>query len=296
MKQEIAPPATARAQLESERDFLLQSLDDLELEHESGGIDDESYAQLRDDYTARAAAVLRTLRDGVDRRPEPARAPSTRRRIVIIAGVAAFAIGAGVALAAALGARLPGQTPTGNSQADSSSSSSANQKQLAKQAAALQRQVDANPGDYDLRLALAIVLEKENKYLDAIKQYDAAIGIDGNRPEAHANEGRLFFLSSASAANAQERQQLMNEALLAFNRAIDVGRSYSDTFYFRGVLFAQEGQLARAQTDFQQYLLATPSGQWADAARTLLARVTAALEAPSTTVPPTTKPPSTTRK
>src|SRR5439155_17950664 len=89
VKQEVAPPPADRERLESERDFLLQSLDDLELEHESGGIDDESYAQLRDDYTARAAAVLRALRDGVDARPEPAPATSTRRRVVVIAAVVA---------------------------------------------------------------------------------------------------------------------------------------------------------------------------------------------------------------
>ena len=63
----------SRGHLEEERDFLLQSLDDLELEHESGGIDDDSYTELHDDYTARAAAVIRTLRDGVDARPEPPR-------------------------------------------------------------------------------------------------------------------------------------------------------------------------------------------------------------------------------
>ena len=40
-----------RRRLEDERDFLMQSLDDLELERESGGIDDESYAELHDDYT-----------------------------------------------------------------------------------------------------------------------------------------------------------------------------------------------------------------------------------------------------
>src|SRR5207302_6258896 len=80
MKQEEAPPATARAQLESERDFLLQSLDDLELEHESGGIDHESYAPPRDDYTAPAAPGPRALRPRADARPAPARPPSTPRR------------------------------------------------------------------------------------------------------------------------------------------------------------------------------------------------------------------------
>ena len=64
-----------RRQLEEERDFLMQSLDDLELEHESGGIDDESYEELHDDYTARAAAVIRTLRDG-----STSRRPRRRRR------------------------------------------------------------------------------------------------------------------------------------------------------------------------------------------------------------------------
>jgi hypothetical protein len=36
----------------------------------------------------------------------------------VIAGVTVFAIVAGIALASALGARLPGQTASGNSQSD----------------------------------------------------------------------------------------------------------------------------------------------------------------------------------
>ena len=64
-------------ELEDERDFLMQSLDDLELERESGGIDDESYHELHDDYTARAAAMIRALRDGVDA-PAGARAAGRR--------------------------------------------------------------------------------------------------------------------------------------------------------------------------------------------------------------------------
>src|SRR5262249_38766367 len=63
-------PSEDRARLEAERDVLLKSLDDLEAEHAAGGIDDESYQTLRDDYTARAAAVIRALRDGVDARPD----------------------------------------------------------------------------------------------------------------------------------------------------------------------------------------------------------------------------------
>ncbi len=89
-----------KRQLEEERDFLMKSLDDLELEHDSGGIDDESYAELHDDYTARAAAVIRTLRDGVDvtYAPPPQTPHGTRRRIRLVAGVLVFAIVAGVSL------------------------------------------------------------------------------------------------------------------------------------------------------------------------------------------------------
>ena len=49
----------ALARLEEEREFLLQSLRDLEREREAGDIDDADYARLRDDYTTRAAATLR---------------------------------------------------------------------------------------------------------------------------------------------------------------------------------------------------------------------------------------------
>ncbi len=69
----------SREQLEAERDFLLKSLDDLEAERAAGGIDEESYQALHDDYTARAAATIRTLRDGVDARPAGA-GTSWRRR------------------------------------------------------------------------------------------------------------------------------------------------------------------------------------------------------------------------
>ena len=116
-----------RRQLEEERDFLMQSLDDLDVEHETGGIDEESYTELHDDYTARAAAVIRTLRDGVDVTPAPApRSPNrTRRRVVLVSVVLVFAIAAGTSLAYALGARLPGQTASGNSTAAPSTTNAA---------------------------------------------------------------------------------------------------------------------------------------------------------------------------
>ena len=60
-----------QGELERERDFLLKSLDDLETERAAGNIDDASYAELHDDYTARAAAP--SARSATASTPGPSR-------------------------------------------------------------------------------------------------------------------------------------------------------------------------------------------------------------------------------
>ncbi len=282
-----------RRQLEEERDFLLQSLDDLELEHDSGGIDDESYNQLHDDYTARAAAVIRTLRDGVDARPEPPRSPRrSRTRVAVVAGVVAFALVVGVLLSSALGVRLPGQTSSGNTGA-TPSTTNASAKALAAKIKDLEAKANASPDDYPLRLQLARAYEENGDLSNALKQSDAAITIDANRPEGHANAARLLYLASEQVPTKDGQAQLVAQALAGFDQAIKVGPDYADSYYFRGILYAFAMQdYARAQVDLQNYLVKAPSGQWAAQARQLLAQVTNQLESPSTTVPPTTtKPP-----
>ena len=54
----------------------------------AAGIDDESYAELHDDYTARAAATIRALRDGVDvtARAPPPRAGPAPALVIIVGG------------------------------------------------------------------------------------------------------------------------------------------------------------------------------------------------------------------
>jgi hypothetical protein len=105
------------AQLEEQRAFLLRSLADLEREHEAGDIDEHDYAALKDDYTARAASVLRALDEGRAALPPRRRAVSGRRRALTIGAVVVGAVVAGLAVARAAGQRLPGQTVTGNSAA-----------------------------------------------------------------------------------------------------------------------------------------------------------------------------------
>ena len=98
--------------LDNERDFLFRSLDDLDAEHADGNLDDATYERLKLDYTARAARVLHQL-DGEAVPVETGAPVKTGRRVLVGLCVLTFAVAASVALAYGLGARLPGQTITG---------------------------------------------------------------------------------------------------------------------------------------------------------------------------------------
>jgi tetratricopeptide (TPR) repeat protein len=102
------------AALEEQRDFLLRSLDDLEREHEAGDVDDHDYQALKDDYTARAARVIRSV-EAHEAQMAAARRPRSRARVALVGvGVAAFALVAGILVAQAAGRRDAGDTITGN--------------------------------------------------------------------------------------------------------------------------------------------------------------------------------------
>ena len=74
-------------ELEAEREFLLKSLDDLDSELLAGNIDPDNYRVLHDDYTARAAAVIKSIDDGVNRKT-----PAEARRSTVMKYVTIFAV------------------------------------------------------------------------------------------------------------------------------------------------------------------------------------------------------------
>ena len=128
------------AHLEQQRDFLLQSLADLDREHDVGDLDDEDFTELRDDYTARAAETLRAIEEKraafADARPPR----DLRRTLLVLGGVALFAIVAGFVVAGSLGARKPGETSSGGFKVAETSSQKAN--------ACIQKMTDGS-GDTD---------------------------------------------------------------------------------------------------------------------------------------------------
>ncbi len=127
--------STGRMTETDDREFLLRSIRDLEAERDRRATSPpDDYANLRDDYTARAAAALRG---------EPATTAPIRRSWIVFAGILVLAIGAGLVVANSAGERTPTDALTGS--------------------------ITASTND---RLARASELIAAGKAVDALKMYD----------------------------------------------------------------------------------------------------------------------------
>ena len=250
---------------DDEREFLFRSLDDLESERDAGNIDDGTYERLHSDYTARAAAAIRA---DAATAPEAVAPPtSPMRRVLTVGGIVVFGVVAALALASALGGRLPGQTSSGNtatvSQAD-------RQKTL-------ERAVARRPSDVQAHLALARFLMAREKYTGAFREFTNVTTIDPTVAEAQAYSGWLLFLAGR-----------VDDALPRIDAAITADETYPDAHFFRGlVLLRGKQDAAGAVPQFQRYLTLVPDGPLSDQVRQVLAQAVAAT---STTSPTSTRP------
>ncbi|HZN13861.1 MAG TPA: tetratricopeptide repeat protein [Acidimicrobiales bacterium] len=140
-----------------EREFLLRSLRDLDAERDAGDIDAADYDELRDDYTARAAAVLRGTESA---------SPRPRRRWLVLGAIATVAVVAGLLVATTSGQRLPNGPATGS--------------------------IDASTAE---RLDLARQYIADGKAVEALKTYDQILKVNPRHPEALAYRGWLVRLA-----------------------------------------------------------------------------------------------------
>jgi len=272
----VKPEALPDDALEREREFLLRSLDDLESEYAAGNIDDENYATLRDDYTARAAGVIRAL-DGVGAPVADDARPSTRRRVLTALGVVGFAGLAGVLLASALGARLPGQTVTGNAQ-----------QAVSKQSAgdALARAAKQQPANFAAQLAYAKFLDANHRPAQAERAYEAALKLQPGSADALSASAWFLYRAATSTTDDSSRRTLLDAARTRLDRAVAADPGFPDAHVFRGVvLFRAFDDPAHAVPELQQYLVAQPDGPMSSMVRSVLAEAQRALDASSSTVP-----------
>ena len=215
--------------LEEEREFLLQSIRDLDAEFAAGDLDEHDHRSLRDDYTARAADVLRRL-EGSD---TPARPPlpggkappgggSRRRAAVAAVLLAIVAGGAGYAVASASDDRLATDEATG----------------------------DIVEGSTD-RITKAQLLVNQGKILEAVKVYDELLDEDPRNPVALAQRGWLLVQVGEPS--------LVDSGLASIDRAIAVEPSYADAYFFRGMtLLRAKAEPVMAAEAFQAGLDANP--------------------------------------
>ena len=246
------------AHLEEERDFLLRSLDDLERERDEGNLAPEEYERLRDDYTARTAAVLRAIRDGLDARPVAPPVP-LRRRIAVGVGIGAFAVAAALLLARSLGERLPGQTVTGNDQLGGSARGEVcpvGRGDLDD----LERAAERSAAD---RLAYAGALVEAGRAPEGLRQYDEVLAGDPANAASLVCSAQVVFGAG-----------LIDDALVRLDAAVDADPSFAPAYYVRGLLrFQADGDAEGALVDLRRYRRLDPGGPFTAEAATAIEEI-----------------------
>jgi len=250
--------AAREAELASDREVLLSSLEDLEREHLAGDVDDTDYETLRAGYVARAATTLRAIEQ---LRLEASAAPPTggaptggaptggtnsaygrlrralgRRRSRVVLGLVGTCCVLGlIAIAAAhlAGARLPGQYASG----------SVNLPQATK---------------VHQQLEQASILGSTGKQSAAVALYGTVLAEVPNQPEALTYRGWLIRL--AGIADKSPTAVRTGDSELA--DAAKVAPGYADARALYGIsLLEDDGQVRLALAQFKAFLADHPSSE-----------------------------------
>ncbi len=212
-------PSGDRRALEEERDFLLQSIRDLDVELAAGDIDPADHRELHDGYTVRAATVLRALAA----EEAPAAKSSTQdagglgRRVGIGAGLAAFAVAAGLLLAQFAGERGASDALTGS--------------------------IDESIREMNLRCQQ---LGANAEMQAALTCFDELLLQDPQNVEALTWKGWYLVLTVGSAQEAGEDEladRLIVVAQDSLQQAVDIDPNYAPARAFRAVVFERQGDL-----------------------------------------------------
>ncbi len=224
-----------------ERDFLLASLNDLELEYAAGDLDDDDYQQLKSDYTVRAADLIRGI-EGTEKATsknsgsktsvgprvagskDRAKAGNSIGRLVSTAvGLLIFAVGAGWLLAQAVGERGASDGLTG-----------------------------ALPESPREKVLTCQQLMSTGELRDSLVCFDEVLAEDPQNVEALTYKGWFLILASGSAQQAGDEEAFAEFVALgerSLADAVAVDPSFSDARAFRAVVFSRLGRDDEACTE-----------------------------------------------
>lgn len=219
------PDGVLQVELRDERQFLLQSLRDLDREREAGDIDELDYVALRDGYTARAAYVITQLGGSNDLSKVSPRRSGRMRMIGIAVVVILCASGIGWFMATQFGQRLPGQSLSGGI-ADSTASllSQARAVNFTDPATAVDLYSQVLKTDPDniealtYRAWLIALISRDASedlkvlaFATATEDLGRAIALDPRYPDAHCFLGIIRFRIAADAKGAKEELLVCQE-------------------------------------------------------------------------------------
>ena len=227
--------------LEEERDLLLQSLADLEQEYAAGDLDRADYESLRDDYTVRAAAIIRRLEGGEQRSTGATGADDEvteadegggrkpARRLAILVGLGAFALLAGLLLARTAGERGVNDQITGS--IDESSRTKVVRCQ----------ELGSTGGDL----------------LGALECFDEILLDDPDNAEALAYRGWYVLLAGGSLQQTSDGSdqadadaaELLASGLDYLSRSIEADPTFPDPLAFRASVYDRLGESELACAD-----------------------------------------------
>ena len=214
-------------ELHEQRDFLLRSIADLDREYEAGDLADDDYRTLRDDYTTRAAEVLRAIEGTAaadvglagSRPAPPSKVPS--RTVFWIIGLLLVALGAGWLVATSAGERVAGDAASGSIPEASTD-----------------------------RIARAQQLVRQGEVLEAVQVYDELLDDDPENPVALAEKGWLVSRVDPS---------LVDGGLASIEKAIELDPGYAEAHFFRGMILLQaKNDTAGAASAFETALESDP--------------------------------------
>lgn len=194
--------------LDEEREFLLNSLRDLEREYSAGDVDHDDYTVLRDGYVARAAALTREI-EGTADVAENEDAATGKKWVKILGAVVvviALAVASGWWVASQSGQRLPGQSSSGGIEMSSS-----------------------------VRLSLARSLNFTDP-AQAIQLYTDVLKIEPDNVEALTYRSWLLTLS-ASGASEDIKNAAYATAIDDLLRAVELDPTYPDSQCFIGIVY-----------------------------------------------------------